>query len=82
MNTVIVLHQDVNETHEVYSYFPHIFKFSIKYTLSDHGLSQEVVIQNCGEDPMPCMLAFHTALNAPFSPNSTIEDCQITIGER
>ena len=33
---------------------------------------------------MPCMLAFHTAINAPFSPRSTIHDClcKITIGER
>ncbi|NHN34937.1 aldose 1-epimerase [Paenibacillus agricola] len=80
----IVLHQDVNEKHGVFSYFPHTFKFKIKYTLSAQGLSQKVEIQNCGDDPMPCMLAFHTALNAPFSPNSTIEDClcKITIGER
>lgn len=80
----ITLVQDVNETHEVYSYFPHKFKFKITYTLSDQGLSQTVHIENCGDDPMPCMLAFHTAINAPFSSNSTINDClcKITIGER
>ena len=33
---------------------------------------------------MPCLLAFHTAINAPFAPESTADDCvvRITIGER
>jgi len=80
----IVLVQDVDKTHNVFSYFPHLFRFTLKYALSPQGLSQTVHIVNRGEDPMPCMLAFHTAINAPFSPRSTIHDClcKITIGER
>lgn len=80
----IVLMQDVDEAHDVYSYFPHRFRFQIKYTLSGPGLAQTVHIENCGNVPMPCMLAFHTAINAPFSLNSSIDDylCKISIGER
>lgn len=80
----IVLGQRVDEAHEVYAYFPHLFDFRITYVLSDRGLSQTVLITNCGDSPMPCMLAFHTTVNAPFSPNSTSDDClcRITIGER
>ena len=33
---------------------------------------------------MPCMLGFHTAVNAPFAPGSNMEDCtfSMTIGDR
>jgi aldose 1-epimerase len=80
----VIIEQNVNEKHSAYRYFPHTFHFSIRYSLSEFGLKQEVNITNLGEAAMPCMLGFHTALNAPFAVNSTKEDCTftMTIGER
>jgi aldose 1-epimerase len=80
----VVIEQNVDKNHSAYRYFPHVFHFSIRYSLSDAGLKQEVSIKNLGEAAMPCMLGFHTAFNAPFAPNSTKEDVSftMTIGER
>ncbi|WP_411349865.1 aldose 1-epimerase [Paenibacillus sp. WLX2291] len=74
----------IDESHPVYSYWPHSFTAKLVYTLSDNGLQQQISIQNHGNDPMPMMLAFHTALNAPFAPDSTADDVTFhaTIGQR
>jgi aldose 1-epimerase len=80
----VTIGQHVDEQHSAYVHFPHLFDFSVRYTLNASGLTQDVKITNNGETALPCMLAFHTAFNAPFAPNSTKEDCtfQMTIGER
>ena len=80
----VTLAQEVNPQHPVFEFFPHTFTFTIRYALSEQGLSQEINIQNRGSEPMPCMLGFHTAINAPFSASSSRSDysCTITIGER
>ncbi|QCT03350.1 Aldose 1-epimerase [Paenibacillus algicola] len=74
----------VNSQHPVYSMLPHEFTFKLTYTLSMDGLSQRVFIRNEGDQPMPCLLAFHTAVNAPFHVDSSPEDCvvRLSIGER
>ncbi|NMO96522.1 aldose 1-epimerase [Paenibacillus lemnae] len=74
----------IDQQHEVYALFPHQFTFKLRYTLSQDGLSQHVFIRNEGENSMPCLLAFHTAVSAPFATESSPEDClaKITIGER
>lgn len=74
----------VDETHPVYQYFPHKFVIKLRYSISEDGLSQHVTIRNEGDDEMPCLLAFHTAINAPFAPGSTARDCRVkvTVGER
>lgn len=74
----------VDESHPVYSMLPHVFTFRLRYSLGKDGLSQHVFIRNEGRESMPCLLAFHTAVNAPFAPGSTEADCQVkvTIGER
>lgn len=69
----------VNESHPIHVYLPHRFTLSLRYSLSDNGLSQHVSVHNHGEDAMPCMLAFHTAINAPFAANSTPEDYRFTL---
>lgn len=73
-----------NEQHPYYKHFPHTFTMTITYTLSDDGLTQQVDAVNEGAEDMPFMLAFHTAVNAPFAPGSTREDIavRVTIGER
>jgi aldose 1-epimerase len=80
----VALSLTVTEGHSVYAYIPHAFTIKIRYTLSSLGLSQHVIIRNDGEAAMPCLLAFHTSLNAPFAPDSSASDYQfsMTIGER
>ncbi|PZE20050.1 aldose 1-epimerase [Paenibacillus xerothermodurans] len=80
----VVLRLDVTEEHPVYRFFPHLFTFKLRYMLSEDGLQQQVMIRNNGEEPMPCLLAFHTAVNAPFASGSAAADYsfRMTIGER
>ncbi|MFD0712344.1 aldose 1-epimerase [Paenibacillus sp. GCM10027626] len=75
---------NVDERHEVYTYLPHKFTIRLRYALSADGLSQQVFIRNNGEDAMPCLLAFHTAVNAPFVSNGDAKDYRVklTIGKR
>ncbi len=80
----VVLSVTVDEDHPVYRYLPHRFTVRLRYALDRFGLSQQVTVHNEGEDAMPCLLAFHTAINAPFAPNSKPSDYtfKITIGNR
>ncbi|CAG7648675.1 aldose 1-epimerase [Paenibacillus allorhizosphaerae] len=80
----VTLVQQVTESHPVYAYFPHAFTIRLHYTLSAAGLQQQVTIRNDGKDAMPCLLAFHTSINAPFAEGSTASDCMftMTIGQR
>lgn len=74
----------VTEDHPIYQYLPHRFSLKLRYALNGNGLLQHVAVLNEGEDVLPCMLAFHTAINAPFDPNSSADDYtfKMTIGER
>ncbi|WP_312148736.1 aldose 1-epimerase [Paenibacillus odorifer] len=74
----------VDENHPSYQYLPHKYTIKLRYTLGEAGLSQQVLVHNDGEDVMPCLLAFHTAINAPFAPESSAQDYRVkaTIGER
>jgi aldose 1-epimerase len=80
----VTLALTVQEGHPVYSYIPHAFTIRLRYSLSSLGLSQHVIVRNDGEDVMPCLLAFHTSINAPFAPDSSASDYRfrMTIGER
>ncbi|GGA40336.1 aldose 1-epimerase [Paenibacillus physcomitrellae] len=74
----------VDEKSSVYSHFPFVFTVKLRYSLGVDGLSQHVFIKNEGEQAMPRLLAFHTAVNAPFSKESQSSDyaIKLTIGER
>ncbi|MEK5477930.1 aldose 1-epimerase [Paenibacillus sp. FSL R5-0407] len=74
----------VDERHESYRYFPYKYKVRIRYGLSAYGLSQQVMVVNEGSEKMPCLLAFHTSVNAPFADGSAAADyrLKLTIGER
>lgn len=80
----LVIEQNVDEQHNAYRYFPHHFTITLRYSLTAAGLVQHVKITNRGDDVMPCMLGFHTAINVPFAGGSTQDDCEVvmTIGER
>ncbi|CAM4322373.1 aldose 1-epimerase [Paenibacillus tarimensis] len=74
----------VDEEHSIYQYLPFRFTIRIKYVLSEDGLFQHIFVRNDGKEAMPCLLAFHTAINAPFTPNGSAKDYRFkaTIGER
>ena len=73
-----------DNNHPAFSYFPHTFTLTQTFTISADGLTQTFSAVNEGQEDMPFMLGFHTAINAPFAPGSTADDIAvgITIGER
>ncbi|MFC4099701.1 aldose 1-epimerase [Paenibacillus xanthanilyticus] len=79
---VAALH--VTEGHPVYTYLPHRFTIKLRYALGANGLSQHIFVQNEGDSELPCLFAFHTAINAPFVPGGEAKDYRVklTIGER
>ncbi|WP_223066711.1 aldose 1-epimerase [Paenibacillus caui] len=74
----------VNEQHDVYRYFPFEFTVRLRYSLGKDGLFQKLFVKNDGKRYMPRLLAFHTAIKAPFAKGSKAEDyvLKLTIGER
>lgn len=74
----------IDDQHPSFQYLPHKYTVKLRYALSEEGLSQHLTVRNDGEDVMPCLLAFHTAVNAPFAKESEAKDYRIkaTIGER
>lgn len=69
----------IDENHGIYAYLPHRFTIRLRYALNVNGLLQHVSVHNEGTDAMPCMIAFHTAINAPFAANSKPEDYRFTL---
>ncbi|NQX67752.1 aldose 1-epimerase [Paenibacillus alba] len=80
----VTLVLQVREGHSVYAYLPHAFTIRLTYTLNESGLHQDISVHNEGTDAMPCLLAYHTTINAPFAPNSQPSDYgfKMTIGNR
>jgi aldose 1-epimerase len=74
----------VREGHSVHEFLPFDFTIRLIYTLNEQGLHQQISVHNEGKEAMPCLLAFHTTINAPFAVNSQPSDYtfQMTIGER
>ncbi|WP_274649716.1 aldose 1-epimerase [Paenibacillus humicola] len=74
----------VREGHPVHSHLPFQFTIKLRYGLSGDGLSQRLFVRNDGEQKIPCLFAFHTAINAPFAPGGSAKDYRVklTIGER
>ncbi|KHF34137.1 Aldose 1-epimerase [Paenibacillus sp. P1XP2] len=81
---MVVISQKVGEGHLYKQYLPFDFTVTLRYTLNAEGLHQKVTIVNDGKENMPNLLAFHTAINAPFVPGSKASDYtfKVTIGER
>ncbi|WP_068775218.1 aldose 1-epimerase [Paenibacillus sp. FJAT-26967] len=80
----VVVSSTIDERHAMYQYLPFRFTVRLRYALSEDGLSQQLFLRNDGSDAIPCLLAFHTAINAPFAPDSSANDYRVklTIGER
>ena len=79
-----VISVTVDENHPIFAHFPHKFTVQLRYSLTSLGLSQHVLIRNDGDTPMPCMVAFHTTINAPFASDSSSDDYRftMTMGDR
>ncbi|MBE1445467.1 aldose 1-epimerase [Paenibacillus sp. OAS669] len=75
----ITLVQKVDTNHPVYRYFPHEFTIKLSYTVNELGLHQHILVRNDGHESMPCLLAFHTSINAPFAANSQASDYRFTL---
>lgn len=80
----VTLQIAVDGGHDIFTYLPYEFTIRLTYTLGNDGLHQHVSVRHDGAGTMPCLLAFHTALNAPFSSSSAQQDvrCYVTIGDR
>lgn len=80
----VVVSVTVDENHPSYEHFPFQYAVTLRYSLSDDGLLQHVIVRNNGEEAMPCLLAFHTSLKAPFAPGGSAKDYKVkmTIGQR
>lgn len=75
----VVLSISIGEGHPIHQYLPHNFTIRLRYSLSGAGLLQHVSVHNTGSDAMPCLIAFHTAINAPFAAGSKAEDYRFTL---
>ncbi|OAS16348.1 aldose 1-epimerase [Paenibacillus oryzisoli] len=80
----VALALQVRKGHSVHEFLPFDFTIRLVYTLNEQGLHQQISVHNEGNVAMPCLLAFHTTINAPFAVNSQPSDYtfQMTIGER
>ncbi|OPA73428.1 aldose epimerase [Paenibacillus selenitireducens] len=80
----VIVSVTVDEQHPVFEFLPFRFTLRLKYSLSQDGLVQHVTVRNNGEEIMPCLLAFHTAINAPFVQGSSPQDYRVklTLGKR
>ncbi|SHJ93553.1 aldose 1-epimerase [Alicyclobacillus tolerans] len=66
----VILCQEIKVGHPFYEFWPHDFSLILKYKLNSLGLHQEARMENHGDEPMPCMLGFHTSLQIPFHTQS------------
>ncbi|MEK3882805.1 aldose 1-epimerase [Paenibacillus sp. PL2-23] len=79
LESYVSLSITIDEQHPIYQYLPHRFTILLRYSLSSNGLLQHVLVKNEGEDALPCLLAFHTTINAPFAPESSADDYTFTL---
>lgn len=49
-----------------YQTFPHDFKITLEYQVTDEGLLHTTTITNLSETNMPCLFGFHTTFSLPF----------------
>jgi aldose 1-epimerase len=73
-----------DEKHPDFVYFPHRVLLSQTVTLTNDGLAYQFDAVNESSEAIPLMLGFHTSVNAPFAPGSSVADlqCGLSIGQR
>jgi len=70
---VVVMEYRYGQHHDAFDGFPYPFCLRLSYRLDDDCLTQELVVQNCGDTPLPYGLGFHSAFNAPKRLRITTE---------
>ncbi|MBQ9116954.1 MAG: aldose 1-epimerase [Clostridia bacterium] len=63
-----------------YLSFPHSFSVTIRYSLSEGGLTHSTALTNHSKLNMPYFLGFHTTFNLPFSELSEKRDLRARVG--
>jgi aldose 1-epimerase len=63
---------------EIYKYFPHHFSMRMTYRLEGTELKKIATIYNHGKEPFPWGFGYHTTLQLPFQPGTSLEKCYFT----
>ncbi len=68
-----------DENDEFFEYLPIKFIAEYTFTLSAHGLEQDICFTNVSNKMLPMSLASHTTINAPFVDGAQESDIRLTV---
>ena len=68
-----------DESDEFFRYLPIGFVAEYTFTLSEHGLEQDIKFINTSEKVLPMSLASHTTISSPFVEGAKEEDIRLTV---
>lgn len=68
-----------DENDEFFQYIPIKFVAEYTFTLSAHGLEQDICFTNVSNKMLPMSLASHTTINAPFVDGAQESDIRLTV---
>lgn len=68
-----------DENDEFFKYLPVKFVAEYTFTLSEHGLEQDICFTNVSNKMLPMSLASHTTINAPFVDGAQESDIRLTV---
>ena len=68
-----------DENDEFFKYLPIKFVAEYTFTLSAHGLEQDICFTNVSNKMLPMSLASHTTINAPFVDGAQESDIRLTV---
>ena len=68
-----------DENDEFFEFLPIKFTAEYTFTLSEHGLEQDVKITNNSTVAMPISIATHTTINSPFVDGAKEGDIRLTV---
>lgn len=68
-----------DESDEFFKYLPVSFVAEYTFTLSEHGLEQDITFINTSDKVLPMSLASHTTINSPFVEGGKEEDIRLTV---
>lgn len=68
-----------DENDEFFKYLPIKFVAEYMFTLSAHGLEQDICFTNVSNKMLPMSLASHTTINAPFVDGAQESDIRLTV---
>lgn len=68
-----------DENDEFFKYLPIKFVAEYTFTLSAHGLEQDICFTNVSKKMLPMSLASHTTINAPFVDGAQESDIRLTV---